>query len=222
MLHPVFRLMALVGLGACLFRYSLAGQLLVLAGILGLTAWRGRDGLAGSWRALRRIRWLLLSIAVIYLWVAPEPDAGTGWLPAWTEIELALRRAGVLVVLVSAVELMRQVSRPEETAAALTVLLAPARHVGLDATRFARRLALTLDEVPRTAETVAAAARSEEIRRRSLGDWGRVAAGLIRRIEEDAASRPAIATLPALAWPGPGQWAALAMVLTTLLLVTRV
>lgn len=201
-LHPAFRLLLLLVLAGMLFRYSLAAMTLVLALLLVGAAASGGDTLRGIVRSLRRIRWLLLSIAVIYLWVAPEPGvAGRPWfLPSWSELETALRRAGVLVVLVTAVELLRRRTPVPEMAAGLVMLLTPLARLGVDTGVFARRLALTLEAVPLTAERVARAAAGTRIRR-GLAGWGEAAAGLVRDIESGAAGAPATADLPRLRRP---------------------
>lgn len=202
-LHPAFRLLLLLVLAGMLFRYSLAAMALVLALLLAGAAAGGGDTLRGILRSLRRIRWLLISIAVIYLWVAPEPGmAGRPWfLPSWSELETALRRAGVLVVLVTAVELLRRRTPAPEMAAGLVMLLTPLARLGVDTGVFARRLALTLEAVPLTAERVARAASGAHIRR-GLAGWGEAAAVLVRDIESGAAGAPAAAELPRLRRPG--------------------
>ncbi len=201
-LHPAFRLLLLLVLAGMLFRYSLAAMALVLALLLAGAAAGGGDTLRGILRSLRRIRWLLISIAVIYLWVAPEPGmAGRPWyLPSWNELETALRRAGVLVVLVTAVELLRRRTPAPQMAAGLVMLLTPLARLGLDTSVFARRLALTLEAVPLTAERVAHAAAGAPIRR-GLASWGEAAAVLVRDIESGAAGAPAAAELPRLRRP---------------------
>lgn len=207
--HPAFRILLLLVLAALLFRYSLAAVALTLLVLLLAAAAGGRDMLAGVLKAARRIRWLLLSIVVIYLWVAPEPGpGGSAWLPSWSELDLALRRSGVLLVLVVAVELLRRHTGAAHMAAGLVALLRPLQRLGLDVETFARRLALTLEAVPQTAERVAAAAAG---RRAGPGGWGEAAAVLVRDIEQDAVRLPESAALPALGPPRARDWAWLAL-----------
>jgi energy-coupling factor transporter transmembrane protein EcfT len=196
-LHPVLRLVLLLALGASLFRYSLAGQLAILTVLVLLVARGGRERLERLSKALRRIRWLLLSIALIYLVVAPEPRPGASWaFPTWPEWSLALRRAGVLVILVSAVEWLRQTTPAATTAAALAVLLKPLRRIGFRPERFALRTAMTLDAVPRTAEVVAQAAGRAGIKPRQFSGWAEAAAGLIEDIESGHGAVVTPAELP--------------------------
>ncbi|MGB5211799.1 MAG: hypothetical protein WBN31_01035 [Gammaproteobacteria bacterium] len=200
-LHPVLRLLLLIALGASLFRYSLSGQLLVLLVLVLLMARHGREALSRLVKAVRRIRWLLLSIAVIYLLVAPEPRPGGNWAwPSANEWVLALRRAGVLVILVSAVEFLRQTTPAVTTAAAIAAILKPFRWLGFDPERFAMRTAMTLDAVPRTAEVVAQATGRAGIKPRQFDGWAAAAAGLISDIESGraAASPAALPTLDPL------------------------
>jgi len=204
-LHPAFRIVLLVALAAMLFRYSLAAMTVVLAA---LVAGAARAGvLARIGRSVRRIRWLLVSIAVIYIWVAPEPAAG-GLFPAWPDVELALRRAGVLVVLVTAVELLTLHTPAPLMAAGLVSILQPLRLLGVNVERFAGRLALTLEAVPATAEKVAEAAGGRHIRRGVAG-WGEAAADLVQRIETDAGAGPRSAALPDPGRAGARDWVTL-------------
>ena len=193
-----------------LFRYSLPAMVLLLAALLLGAGASGRETLRGILKSLRRIRWLLLSIVVIYLWVAPEPGLeGRAWyLPSGSDLEMALRRSGVLVVLVTAVELLRRHTSAPRMAAGLVMLLSPLARLGVDTGVFARRLALTLEAVPLTAERVAQAAGRQRISR-GLAGWGDAAASLVRDIESGATGAPREATLPRLDRPGPRDWSLL-------------
>ena len=219
---PVFRLVALAALGAALFRYSLIGQLGVAALLLGFAAARGHGSIAQLWRAVRRIRWLLLSLIVVYVVFAPEPTPTGRLLPAWAETEQALRRAGILVLLVMAVDLMRQTTPPACIAAALAALLSPLSWFGVATERFSRRVALTLDAVPRTADAVSAAAARAGIRGHDLRGWAVAAAELIREIERGDTHTSETATLPRNPTPTLTDWALLAVVLALILGLTRV
>ncbi len=216
---PVFRLVALIALGAVIFRYSLAAQCCLAGGLLLVASRRGSGALRQIFRALRRIRWLLLSLAVIYLFIAPEPDmpGRADLLPGWADIELALRRAGVLILLVAAVELMRQTTPADQLAAAVSQLLRPLGWIGMDTRKFARRVALTLDAVPRTAEAVAAAAGRVGIRGRDLKGWAEAAAELVREIETGATHTRVGVHLPSLRQPTGADWLRLGAVLVIIL-----
>lgn len=200
-------------MGAALFRYSLIGQLGVAALLLGFAAVRGEGSIAQLWRAIRRIRWLLLSLVVVYIAFAPEPTQAGRLVPSWTEAEQAFRRAGVLILLVMAVDLMRQTTPPPCIAAALAALLSPLSWFGVETERFSRRVALTLDAVPRTADAVSAAAGRAGIRGRDLRGWAVAAAELIREIERGDTHTSETAALPQNPRPTLADWVALVAIL---------
>jgi hypothetical protein len=210
-LHPAFRIVLLLVLAGMLFQYSLVAMGVVLAFLLARAAAAGPESFRGILLALRRIRWLLLSIVIIYLWVAPEAGvAGRPWyLPSWSELDIALRRSGVLVVLVMAVELLRHGADAARLASGLMMLLSPLARLGIDTGVFARRLALTLEAVPLTAERVARAAAAGRIRHGVAG-WGDAAAMLVRDIESGAVRPPRATGLPALHPPRGRDWLLLA------------
>ena len=221
--HPAVRLLALLALGAFLFRYQVVALAVIFLLLVALIARGGGEALTGLRRALRRIRWLLLSIVIIYLWIAPEPSATGGWaIPGWADVDLALRRAGVLVVLVAAVELLRQTTPAPRTAAAIAQILRPLTLVGLDVRRFAARVALTLEAVPATAEIVGRAAGGATIKKGQLRGWAETAAALILEIEQEAPSAPGDASLPALGPPALSDWILLAGVVAMLYALTLV
>ena len=211
-LHPAFRILLLFVLAAMLFRYSLVALGVALAAILVAARAVDADALRGILRALRRIRWLLLSIVIIYLWIAPEAGAVSRpwYAPSMLELDTALRRSGVLVVLVAAVELLRRATGASWMAAGLVFLARPLGRLGIDIEVFARRLALTLEAVPATAERVAHVAGHHR-GRRGLAGIGDAAADLLREIEQDAAAVPHSAALPTLSRPSLQDWAVLAL-----------
>lgn len=102
-------------------------------------------------RNLRKLRWLLLSIAVLYLWFTPGTPVlpyADWWLPTREGFWLALRRLTVLVTLIALVQLLLQRLSRATLAAAIMSLTAGLRYCGLNTTRFAWRLVLSLDAVP--------------------------------------------------------------------------
>lgn len=94
-------------------------------------------------------------------------------------------------------------------AAGLVMLLNPLARLGVDTSVFARRLAMTLEAVPLTAERVARAAAGRRIRR-GIAGWGDAAAMLVQDIERGALRAPGTAALPVLQRPGGRDWLLLA------------
>jgi len=111
------------------------------------------DSLPASWRMLKRLRWLFVSILVIYFWFTPGEALSIGgidpaWLPSLAGIESGLQRITALVLIVLAVNLLLAVSRREELLSALLWLSRPLQYLGVSAERLALRLVLTLETVP--------------------------------------------------------------------------
>jgi len=220
--HPAIRVLALIFLGAGLFQFSLTALIVVFAVLLGLTFARGRQALQGLRKALKRIRWLLLSIVIIYLWVAPQNAASGGILPAIPDIVLAVKRAGILAVLVAAVELLRQTTPAVYTASAIASLISPLKSLGVDTNRFATRMALTLEAVPATSDVVVKAAGKTTIKKRSLTGWAEAAASLIQEIEARGNPSSSSTQLPALGAPSALDWLVLVVVALATVVLTRI
>jgi len=105
------------------------------------------DWLASSWR----LKWLLLSILILYGWFTPgipliaEPELN--W-PSREGLVVGLQRALVLVLLVGAVKLALLGIAREQLAAGLIWMAQPLQWLGVNTQKIAVRLALCLDAVP--------------------------------------------------------------------------
>jgi len=99
--------------------------------------------MAGWWRPLWRLRWLLLALCVVHL-----------WLPASAAIEMPQRlllAAGNVVALALAalvVDTLLLATPRDELLAGLLWLLGPLSRLGCPVERFAVRLWLTLEAIP--------------------------------------------------------------------------
>jgi energy-coupling factor transport system permease protein len=112
----------------------------------------GTAHLAGLLGLVRRIRWLLLSILVLYGWWTPGTLLWEGFGSHGPTLE-GLRqggvRVGVLLAIVAAVHWMMSVTGRDDLLGALVRLTAPLRWLGVDHQRLAVRMQLTLEAVPR-------------------------------------------------------------------------
>lgn len=157
-----------VGLGCFLvFAVAVASAAppLVLAGAVMLVAAGAcaRALPAGGWRLLRRLRWLLLALAVTHLWATPGPPclaSAPGWSPSCEGLALALRRALALIELAVAGGYVLTGYSREELVGALHLLAAPLDRYGRLRERMTARLALTLAVVPRLAAVLEARPRT--------------------------------------------------------------
>ena len=197
--HPLIRVLLFL-LCAVLLPLSgvpgLAVGALVLA-LFWIMARQPWDG--GAWCALRRIRWLLLSLVLLYGWFTPGRYLFPGWgglSPTWEGMMLGGERAALLVLLALGAHLLLSAT-PRESLVSALALLAPRD------SRFPLRLVLTLEAVGTASERLQhAVARGEGDRWQRLG-------GLLARADTLVPQRVAVPA--SLAWPAWRQWAWLAV-----------
>ena len=150
LMHPVIRILALL-LGALIV--VLGGWLewlfaLTLTAIGYFTVRTAQFRLAA--KMMLRLRWLLLSMFIIYLWFTPGiplwPEFSS-WSPSREGVIMGLHRVVILLLLVSAVSLLLQSTPRTQMVAALLWLLRPLALFGFPHERFAVRVVLTMEAV---------------------------------------------------------------------------
>jgi len=138
----------------CLCCLLVAGQLLegwpLVAGCalaLGAAVLAAR---ARLWRLLRRSRYLLLAIALMFAFFTPGQRvlAEPAWLPLTLEgLQLAATHGGRLLIAVALVAVLLQRMQSGDLVLALAALSFPMRLLGADPRRLAVRLSLVLELV---------------------------------------------------------------------------
>lgn len=146
-MHPLVRIL-------CLVAFAIALQLMKwpLLAIVGvalaiLLRWRGAPVFLSL---LRRARWLMLSILLIYAYATPgEFVAGMpDWIaPTHEGLQTGAVQMGRLMAMLAALSLLLAVSSREDIMAGVYLLLQPLRPLGFDPERFSARLWLTLHYV---------------------------------------------------------------------------
>lgn len=156
-MHPLIRMLCLL-VFAALAPWLPAAGLMVSA--LLLLAWALLSPRTGKamLRSVRRVRWLLLSVALLYLWFSPgEPlfPAVGPLSPTDTGLVLALQRGGVLLVMAwAAAGVLATTAVPALTAALRQLASWPCETpAGI---RFADRIGLLLAELPLVEDRVRA------------------------------------------------------------------
>lgn len=151
-IDPRMRLVCLVVFGAGVATGT-PGAVLIGASLVGCGYILTRDvQLAAAWRMVKRMRWLFLSIIVFYFWFTPGHGIGavaSPWSPTMEGVQQGLLRVLALVTLVLAVNLLLQTTSREALLTALLWVLSPLRRIGFSYERFAVRMMLVLDAVPR-------------------------------------------------------------------------
>jgi energy-coupling factor transport system permease protein len=100
--------------------------------------------------AVRRMRWLFLSIFIIYAFGTPGeliPNFSVHFAPTFEGLQLGVVQIEKLLIALAALSLLLTSSPREHMMLGLYMLLSPLNLVGLNVERFAARLMLTLDYV---------------------------------------------------------------------------
>lgn len=211
-MHPVIRVICFL-----LFCVALARpdheQLLFAGAVLGgLLLTLSLTQVRRTLLMVRRLRWLLFSVLVIYGWFSPGipvelPLPESLW-PTRAGLEAGLMRVATLVLILLAAGILLVKTSREQMIAALYWLLSPLRYLHLQPERLAVRLSLTLSYVEQQESLWQAppAAPQEGLR----GRINRIAqhlGGLLPRLFEQAVQqRHNTVTLEVLTPPGLIQW----------------
>ncbi|NIT62645.1 MAG: hypothetical protein GWO39_02210 [Gammaproteobacteria bacterium] len=168
----------------------------------------GAPGLPRLMHVLWHLRFLWLSLCVIYFWFTPGTPlvpAWQDWSPTYEGMSAGLVRVGVLALMVAAAHLLLASTPREQLLGAVHWLAAPLAVIGLSRERFALRLVLAMDTVPR----VRALVRHPPPVRPS-GRAARIAhtvAGLFHAtLEQARRSEPAEIALPEATAPPWPEW----------------
>ena len=178
-MHPVIRIVSFVVLTAFLAQGDLAN--ILVASALLMVLYLKLDGHVWhmAWRLLRRMRWLFLSIAVIYLWLTPGVPLISGfssfaeWLPTVEGLWQGGLRTMSLALMVTAASLLLSVTSRDEVLSALHWIMSPLGWLRFPHERFAVRAALSLEAVTQVQSHVRAALAADG---ESAGSLARIAA----------------------------------------------
>lgn len=221
-MHPVVRITCLLALalglasaapGALLFASLVIAVLMALSGV----------GAAIVFMAARRLRWILLSVLLLYGWLLPGELLIAGladWSPSREGLLHGLCRAWMLLVMAVAARLLMELTPRNRLLAAVYAIARPLRHLGLDPARFCLRLVLTLEYALADRETAQYAAPALQ-----RASFQQRAAGLARRMLREADARAESAVPGPVAMPRLGpvpvwQWLMPMSFLITLVLLS--
>ena len=162
-LHPVIRIAIFIALAAALSTGNpntllLAATAVAVAyGVIANTPLvASTTPLISALNMLRRMRWLFLSLFIIYCWFTPGtplplnlPTSVLAWLPTLQGCAEAGIRIAALVTIVLAAHLLLHVTSREQLLGAIYWWLKPLSYVGIAHERLAIRMALVLETVPK-------------------------------------------------------------------------
>lgn len=172
---------------------------------------------------LKRMKWLFLSLLVVYLWFTPGSPIISyiaGASPTWQGLQLGGLKIGSLIIIVLAVNLLVRPTSKEALISGLLWWMSPLRWFGVPYERFAVRIVLTFNmiaEMQYEYELLRRSGENAENRISKVNDssrflWrldyiGQTGASLIKFVldKAEAAATPSI-ELPEEAGPPLHQW----------------
>ena len=205
LLHIQVRLVSLLVFAVFLPLFP-SGGLLVASLVIGILLLRaGRDGVAIV-RAIRRIRWLLVSLAVLYLFFTPGPPllpALGPFSPSMVGLELFVERGVVLVLMLCAALLVVRPVPARQLAAGMQRILQPLCRLRLLPARFPIRLGMVFSALDAVEPRVRA-------QRSATASFAEGATSLWLDIESDAlmvddetSAEPELPPVPGWQWLVP-------------------
>lgn len=148
MIHPTVLFLAWLSFALALPWFSSAALVAASAALVGGVA---AYGFAACAPLLRRIRYLLLAIIIIYAWATPGTPLFAAWADAWAPTTEGLLAGGLqawrLLLIVTALALLLVRLNQAQLLAAIYGLLTPLNRCGVPRDRIAVRLYLSLQYV---------------------------------------------------------------------------
>ncbi|MCF6323850.1 MAG: hypothetical protein L3J89_05925 [Gammaproteobacteria bacterium] len=175
-----------------------------------------RDGGAHVHSALvmlRRMRWFLLSILLIFFWLTPgtpviQWPALSVWLPTNEGLSGGLLRVVALVLVIASVNLLLRSLSRQELLTAIYFLAQPLQLIGVKAELVALRMTLVFDAMGEVQQMVTQYLPEKGHVPRRLDRMGLLASGVLNAVIERAGQAPQeeVIVLPALERPPLLQW----------------
>ena len=148
MLHPSVKIASVLVLATAV---NLAGPQVLAGAAALLAALLLRHGAVNFWKMLRRVRWILLALLLIYTFSTPGEYVAQwplAWLaPTYEGMYAGLMQLARLCIMLAGFALLLATTSRSHLIAGFYLLLRPLRHIGLQPQRFAARLWLTLHYV---------------------------------------------------------------------------
>jgi len=162
---------------------------------------------------LRRMRWFLLSILLIFCWLTPgtpviQWPGLNDWLPTEEGISNGLLRVVALVLVIASVNLLLRSLSRQELLTAIYFLARPLQLVGVKAETVALRMTLVFDAMGEVQQMVTQSIPEKDHVPRRLDRMGLLASGVLSAVIERAGQAPQeeIVVLVMLERPPLWQW----------------
>lgn len=152
-IHPVIRIVSVMVVIAFLAFPDWQSVAVAAVMALSLILIKARQVFPGLLKMIWRLKWLYLSILIVYGWFTPGPVLfeqtliDSRFLPSINGLYSGLLRVSVLVAIVSMVSALLQTSERSEMVSAVAWLTRPFIIMGLNPQQFSLLLVLTLERV---------------------------------------------------------------------------
>jgi energy-coupling factor transporter transmembrane protein EcfT len=147
MLHPSIKILSVIILAIAVNAAGFLALLIIAVALAALLIrYRGRI----FWTMLRRIRWILLSLLLIFAFTTPGEyiiQWPWSWAPTYEGLNAGFMQFARLCIMLAGLSLLLATSVREDLIVGFYLLLKPLHRLGLNAERFAARLWLTLHYV---------------------------------------------------------------------------
>jgi hypothetical protein len=156
-MHPVIRIISFLILAGYVAFGGVYETALGFALVLGVILYRRLQSIELSTRIIKRMRWLFLSILIVYLWFTPgEPllPIKTDFMPTLQGLQTGLLRVLSLILIIVAVNYFISTIARHRLVQAIVWLLYPLNWMAIDTRQLALRIALTLELIPRVQQMV--------------------------------------------------------------------
>lgn len=208
--HPIINIISFLILTVALSLGGVAQLLLALLLVSAGYLLASQRNLPQLWTMLLRLRWLWLSLLVVYLWFTPGQalwQEWPAWSPTWEGLMQGLWRVWVLLLIAAAAHLLMQLYGPEEMVGAIHRLSLPLTWVGVSRDRFALRMMLVLEKISAVQPLQTLAREENSGARNPLVRISRAVAAMFQQALERAESEPAREVeLPCADAPPAWQW----------------
>jgi len=149
-IHPAILIACFLVLVSILAFSTPSTLLLATLLMASLYGWNGGAYLRAALVMLRRMRWFLFSILIVYCWFTPgEPllqwAAPESWLPTYEGLLSGMQRVIALAIVIASVNLLLCSLSREQLLAAIYFLITPLKIVAIKPEKVALRMVLVFD-----------------------------------------------------------------------------
>lgn len=178
----------------------------------GMKCPQGGDNLRSALAMLKRMRWFLLSILIVYSWFTPgDPiiqwTVLTAWLPTHEGLLGGMQRVFALAMVIASVSLLLHSLSRAELLGAIWLLARPLQIIGVKPETIALRMTLVIDAMSEVQTLMSHHLPEKRKVPRKLDMVGKLSAGLLNAViarAQQAAQREVV--LPQVGWPPLLQW----------------